>query len=291
MNTDAPITSRRVHAADGTSLAVQEIAGDESLIVALHGFTGAGSTMLPLLEGVRGTKSAVTIDLIGHGDSDAPDHLEQYSMPSVVDQVLSVIGPRQPLSVHLIGYSMGGRIALSLGARAPWYFASITTISSTPGIEDPIQRAERHDADLALASHLEAVGVDDFIEEWLTNPLFASYVSALDDDGRMATVTQRRASSATGLANSLRGTGTGAMPPVWASLGSIRSPLLAIAGELDDRYVDIANELSQRVLNGRAEVVSGAGHVVHEENLVESTNLVAKFLQSCELIESERVQE
>ena len=291
MTTNAPTTSRRVQTADGTTLGVHDIAGDDSLVVALHGFTGSGSTMLPLLEAVRGERSAISIDLVGHGDSDAPEHLDPYSMPSVVDQVLSIIGPRQPLTVHLIGYSMGGRVALSLAARAPWYFASITTISATAGIDDPIERAQRHDADLELASHIETIGVDGFVDEWLTKPLFASYVSSLDEAERGATVAQRSRNTATGLANSLRGTGTGAMPPLWTALGSLRSPLLAIAGELDERYVEIANALSQRVPHGRAEVISGAGHVVHGEKLVDIANVVSKFLQSCALIEPERGHE
>ncbi len=269
-------------AADGTMLAVRTIDGDGPLIVGLHGFTGDGTTLLPLLNAVRDGRPVMAPDIVGHGESGVPDHTEPYTMASVVDQVLSLIGPRPPGSVHLVGYSMGGRIALSIAARAPWYFASITTISASAGIADPTERAARATQDDALATRLEAIGIEAFIDEWLELSLFEPYVRALDEKGRVETVAQRRTNSTTGLARSLRGTGTGAMPPVWAALGSLRSPLLAVAGALDSKYVDIATEMAERAPNGTARIVEGAGHVVHVEKLVDVSTLLGEFLPSCE---------
>ena len=278
----------RVLTADGTSVGVHHLPADESrepdgpLVVGLHGFTTSGAAMLPLLERIRDGRPALAIDLVGHGVSDAPEHLEPYQMSSVVDQVLSVIGPRPPGSVHLVGYSMGGRVCMSLAARAPWYFASLVTLSSTPGIEDPVERAARQERDGALADHIESVGTEAFIEEWLANDMFAPYVDSLDPTRRNETLQLRSSASATGLANSLRGTGTGAMPPVWNTLPSIQSPILAVAGALDSRFVDLALAVQEKAPSARAEIVDGAGHVVHEENPDRVTYLVADFLQCCD---------
>lgn len=280
--TNDSYTQRFAQTADGTTLSVREVAGEGSLIVALHGFTGAGVTMIPLLEGIRNGRPAVAVDLVGHGESDSPEYLDAYSMASVVDQVLSIIGPRNPETVHLVGYSMGGRVALSMAARAPWYFASITSLSATPGLDDPVERAARHDADLALAAHVEDLGVDAFIDEWLQKPLFSSYVAGLDGEARACTVEVRTANSPHGLANSLRGTGTGAMPPVWNGLANLRSPLLAVAGALDSTYVQIANDMTEAVPSGQVSIIADAGHVVHEEKLDDISSLVATFLQSCD---------
>lgn len=277
---DLPI--EYVRTADGTSLAVRSVAGKGPLIVALHGFTGDGTTMQPLVEACREGRPALLIDLIGHGASDAPEFVEPYSMASVVDQVLSVIGPRDIGTVHLIGYSMGGRVALSIAARAPWYFASVTSISATPGIHDAPARAERHDADLARADHLEAIGIDGFVDEWLALDLFGPYVALLDESARTATIEQRRRSSPVGLANSLRGTGTGAMPPVWLSMPALRSPLLAIAGSLDEPYIDIARRMAQAAPFAELHIVEGAGHVAHVENCFDVGARVAEFLRVCE---------
>ena len=222
------------------------------------------------------------IDCVGHGRSDAPETLEPYMMSSVVDQVLSVVGSHAPGVVHLMGYSMGGRIALSVAARAPWHFASVTTLSATPGMSDPIERAARHDADLALAERIETEGVEAFVDAWLTLPIFAPMISAFDSTQLHATRMQRLANSSLGLANSLRGSGTGAMPPMWSSLPGLRSPFLALAGALDQRYVDIAREAAACAPFGRAEVVPGAGHALHVENPGEVAPLLREFLKGCE---------
>jgi 2-succinyl-6-hydroxy-2,4-cyclohexadiene-1-carboxylate synthase len=268
--------------ADGTSLGVTTLDGRGSVIVALHGFTGDGSTMRPLIERVRGDRSAILVDCIGHGSSDAPADEMQYSMSSVVDQVLSLVGPRPVGSVHLIGYSMGGRIALSMAARAPWYFASVTTLSATPGIADPIERAMRYEEDRALADRIETEGVEAFCDWWLSLPLFAPMVAALSAEQLERTLAQRRTNTAHGLANSLRGTGTGSMPPLWAMLPALQSPFLALAGAIDERYVSLAQQAASVARFGQAVSVAGAGHALHVENPDEVSHLLRGFLEGCD---------
>ena len=267
---------------DGTALAVRTIRGTGDPLVLLHGFTGDGTTMMELAEEARGDRSAVMIDLVGHGASAAPDRLEPYLMASVVDQVLSIVGTRPHGTVHLLGYSMGGRVALSMAARAPWYFASVISVSSTAGIEDPVERQARHDADQEMADHLLEIGLESFVPEWLDLPLFAPLMDRLDEDGRAATIRQRLASNPVGLANSLRGTGAGSMPPVWSSLASLRSPLLAIAGSLDERYVAIAERLAEVCPFGETATVDGAGHALPLENPHRVATLVRQFLEGCD---------
>lgn len=273
------IDVEQVRAADGTLLAVRRLAGTGPLLVALHGFTGDGSTMLPLVEECRGERPCLLIDIIGHGQSAAPEITEPYTMASVVDQVLSLIGPHEPGTVHLLGYSMGGRIVLSMAARAPWYFGSITTISASPGLADPVERAKRHDADLERADEIEQDGLSSFVDDWLELDLFAPYVASLSANELEATTAQRKANSAVGLANSLRGTGTGAMPPVWTALQAIRSPLLAIAGSLDERYVEIARQMAEAAPFGEFEIIDGVGHVAHVENCGAVGTTVRNFLE------------
>lgn len=275
-------TDERRVTADGTTLGVRNIGGEGNPIVALHGFTGNGSTMQPLVEAVRRGRPALLVDCIGHGASDAPTYLEPYSMNSVVDQMLSVIGQQPPGSVHLVGYSMGGRIALSMAARAPWYFASLTILSATPGLLDATERAARYDADQALADRIDSLGVEAFCDWWLQRPLFAPMIAGLDDEQLAATRAQRSSSTTVGLANSLRGTGTGSMPPVWPRLGSLRSPLLTVAGALDATYIDIAERTAEAAPFGQSALVPAAGHALHIENPDVVSRVVGDFLEGCE---------
>lgn len=267
---------------DGTVLTVRTLPGEGNPLVLLHGFTGDGTTMHTVAEDARRGRPAVMIDLLGHGESDAPDIIEPYRMPSVVDQVLSIVGSQPHGTVHLAGYSMGGRVALSMAARAPWYFASVTSISSTAGIEDPVERQARYDADQARADHLESVGIEAFIDEWLALPLFGPLCARLTESQREATKAQRRQNRAKGLANSLRATGTGSMPPVWESLASLRSPLLAMAGALDAPYVERATRLADVCPFGSHATVADAGHALPLEDPAAVATLLGDFLESCD---------
>ncbi len=282
MNPASSPAVTKATAPDGMTVAYRSLTGVGHPIVAIHGFTGNGLTMLPLIEASREGRPAILVDVIGHGESGAPDHLEHYTMASVVDQVLSVIGPHEPGTVHLLGYSMGARIALSMAARAPWYFASLTLLSGTAGLGHAGDRARRHVEDHKLADRLLEVGLEEFVEDWLRLPIFAPFVQTLSVDELAATKAQRQGASPIGLANSLRGTGTGSMPPLWSVLASVRSPLLAIAGSLDAKYTDLAHAMAEAVATGRAEIVAGAGHVVHHENLPEVASIVQSFLSECE---------
>lgn len=272
----------RIRTPDGTTLAVQRLDGDGQLVVGLHGFTGNGTTMAGLVDVARGGRPALLIDCVGHGQSDAPTLIEPYLMNSVVDQMLFIVGDQPPGQVHLIGYSMGGRIALSMACRAPWYFASITTLSATPGIPDPLERAQRADADETLARRIEQDDIIAFVDDWLELPLFAPLVGSFDPAAAAADRAQRLTNTAVGLANSLRGTGTGTMPPVWDRLPGLRSPLLALAGALDLPYVERASAIAAAAPFGRSATIPAAGHALHIENPAVVAPLIAEFLEGCE---------
>ncbi len=73
---------------------------------------------------------------------------------------------------------MGGRVALHAALRHRDAVERLVLIGATPGIANAAERRARRAADDALADHIEAVGVAAFIDEWLTNPLFAGLTEA-----------------------------------------------------------------------------------------------------------------
>lgn len=259
---------------DGTTLAFREIAGDDRLVVYLHGFTSDSRSMMPLAHKVHGAHASLLVDVVGHGQSDSPEHPEPYTITSVVDQILSLIGPRDPGTVHLVGYSMGARIAVSIAARAPWYFGSLTMISGTAGISVPAAREARQRRDQDLATHIEAVGVNAFAREWLDLDLFAPLRQSLNVVAFERLLEERGQNSVVGLANSLRGTGTGSMPPVWQNLGDLRAPLLALAGSLDHNYLEIGKQLAETAYDGTFALIQGRGHSL----CLEAPDQVAKHI-------------
>lgn len=273
------MTTDRRQTPDGTTLATETLPGEGNPVVVLHGFTGDRNSMRPMSERLAPAHEVLLVDLVGHGESTAPPSLEPYHMPAVVDQVLSLVADRAPGSVHLLGYSMGGRIVLSMAQRAPWFFASVTTLSATAGIEDPRDRADRHDLDLANADRLEEIGVAEFIDEWLDQDLFTPLRERLGPEGVVRAKASRSNADPRGLANSLRGTGTGAMTPVWGAVPALRCPVLAVAGALDAPYVAKARRLAEIAGDGHCVVVDGCGHALPMEDPAAVARPVAAFLE------------
>lgn len=269
------MTTHNVATPDGTTLATAYVQGSsDEIVVFLHGFTGRGDDWAGIASALQSSRSQLMVDIVGHGSSDQPDRIEPYEMGSVVDQILSLLSNRPVGTVHLVGYSMGGRIALAMAARAPWFFASATLVSSSPGIADPAARQDRRDADDALADRIETIGVDSFMDEWFELPLFSSLIDRLGPDLVAAEKRKRTDVGTEGLANSLRGTGTGAMPPLWQALAAIRSPVLCVSGALDSKFGQLAEDMIDELPDGRHYRVPGAGHSL----LLEAPNELAEAL-------------
>lgn len=238
--------------------------GEGTAILALHGFTGNAATMSEVAEGLATSARVVRLELVGHGRSAAPDSVEHYTMAACVRQVLGItkaLGLDRP---HVVGYSMGGRTALSAASDPASSFRSLTLIGATAGIEDVAAREQRIRADERLAERIERAGIEAFVEEWMALPLFASQ-ERLGESKLAASRSQRLGNSSHGLAQSLRGMGAGAQPPIHERLASIQIPVLLVVGEEDQKFRDIAIDLEARLPNARRIVIPNAGHAVHLE--------------------------
>jgi 2-succinyl-6-hydroxy-2,4-cyclohexadiene-1-carboxylate synthase len=76
---------------------------------------------------------------------------------------------------------------------------------------------------------------------------------------------QRLRNHPSGLANSLRGMGTGVQPSLWEDLNELNKPTLLIAGELDEKFVQIASQMHQTLPNSQLRLIPDAGHTTHLE--------------------------
>ena len=252
-------------------------AGDGPATFFLHGFTGSSVTWEPHVAVFKRRLKTITVDLIGHGDSDAPADPGYYRIESCVEHLLTVLDHLGMDRVDLLGYSLGGRVALHLAATAPGRIRSLILESSSPGIADPIERQKRAVADNALADLIETKGTRAFVDRWERLPLFRSQ-RKLPSAVRAALRAQRLRSNAVGLANSLRGMGSGRQESLWPRLSSIDVPVLLIAGELDTKYCLAAREMNSLLPNAKLAVVDNAGHAVHLERPAAFSRQVLEFL-------------
>ena len=263
---------------NGVSLNV-EVVGNGPAVVAIHGFTGDMSTWDSFREAARGKFSVITVDVLGHGASEAPEDPDRYSMEHCAQDLLNVLDSLGLQQASWVGYSMGGRICLNLALAAPGRCRALVLESTSPGISDVDERRRRVERDEALARMIEEKGIEAFVDYWESQPLFDSQ-RRLDEEARQQLRCQRLQNSPTGLANSLRGMGTGVQPALQCRLPTLPMPVLVVVGEEDDVYCDIARSMKAAVPLGELAVIAEAGHAVHLEQPDRFNRAVLGFLRA-----------
>jgi 2-succinyl-6-hydroxy-2,4-cyclohexadiene-1-carboxylate synthase len=219
----------------------------------------------------------VAPDLPGHGASVGLPP-EDYTIEGTTRALLSLLDELDIERPAVVGYSMGGRLALYLALRHPERCSGLFLESASPGIDDAAEREARRYADEELAKRLESGAFKEFLEEWYRQPLFASL--ARHEGLLEKTIETRRWNGPDELARSLRGMGTGNQPSLWEDLVGLRVPTLAVAGELDEKYVGIAHRMAACNRRLRSAVVPGAGHNIRLEAPEAYLALLQDFLES-----------
>lgn len=256
----------RIHV-NGVSIGVNIVDGTKQghTIVLLHGFTGSAASWDKHLETLANHGfRVIALDMLGHGQSDAPVNPQRYTIEACETDILAVLdilGVQKGEAI-LLGYSMGGRIALYTAFSG--FFRALILESASPGLANPLERTHRKTSDKQLATRIERDGIEAFVEYWERLPLFASQ-QRLPYEQQQALHEQRLHNRPVGLANSLRGVGTGVQPALQERLVTLPIPVLLIAGILDTKFCAIAQHMAQSLPHAELHIVPDAGHTVHLE--------------------------
>lgn len=251
-------------------------------VMVLHGFTGSAQAMAPLAEPLAARLAARIIcpDLVGHGRSEAPDDLDLYRVESMAGQIVGLADALNVETFHLVGYSMGGRVALTLGCTTSPRLRSLTLIGASAGIAEPEQRRRRARIDEARAERI-LVDFEAFVDEWMADPLFAGQ-AALGEAHLRAARAQRLASDPQGLARSLLAGGTGAMEPLHERLADCDTPTLLVVGTHDSKFCALAEQLAAGLPRAALAHIDGAGHAAHVEQAAATAAAIAVFIAATE---------
>jgi 2-succinyl-6-hydroxy-2,4-cyclohexadiene-1-carboxylate synthase len=252
-------------------------------VLVLHGFTGAAESMSGVSESLARDRRVARLELVGHGQSEAPTARAAYAMSACADQIAAAARALELGRPHLLGYSMGGRAALAAALAHPDSFSSLVLVGATPGIADPVLRDERIASDEALADRIEDEGIEAFVDFWMALPIFASQ-SRLGAPALARARAERLRNRPHGLAQSLRGMGAGAQTPLQDRLDRFSRPVLLVVGREDAKFRGIAAALESAMTDARTETLEGAGHAVHLEAPEPFALVVSRFLAESESV-------
>ena len=235
-------------------------------VVLIHGFTQSASSWPSAIVDrlASAGHEVVAVDAPGHGTR---SHV-RADLVEAARQIAEEHGP-----ADVVGYSMGGRLAMHIAVHHPESVGKLVLIGATAGLETEDERAARRAADEELATFLEREGLESFLDRWLKNPLFAT----LPADA--AALESRRGNTVEGLVSSLRLMGTGAQSSLWQELAALRNDVLFVVGERDEKFTALAHRMAG-LWGGRArvDIVEGAGHAVHLERPNEVAERIVAFL-------------
>ena len=245
-------------------------------VLLLHGFMGSRVDWTPVTEVLARTLRCIAVDLPGHGETGAPADENLWTADGCVTALAGILQAAGGGSV--VGYSLGGRLALQLAVEHPGAVNGAVILSASPGIATECGRAQRRNSDEGLARRLETRGLERFLEDWYGLPLFA----ALREHPRFPEVLgRRRRNDPRLLARSLRGMGSGAQRSLWADLAGLATPLLLLAGECDPKFTDIAFDIVARCPRAEAVILRGRGHALVEEDPEAVARGTVAFLGDC----------
>jgi 2-succinyl-6-hydroxy-2,4-cyclohexadiene-1-carboxylate synthase len=248
--------------------------GDGPVVTLLHGFTQSRFMWDDVIDALGADFRYVRLDLRGHGET-AVEPGGAYTMAACRADLLTLWDELGVERSHVVGYSMGGRLALYLADKEPARMLSLVTVSART--LPPAARGPRREADEELARAIEQKGIEWFVEHWSSQPMFAGEGRRGAGVGR-ALRERRLRNRPSELAASLRGMGAGVAEA--ADISRFDEAALFIAGAEDLPYVAAARELATGVRKGRCEIVAGAGHNVPAERPRELAALLRAHLST-----------
>jgi pimeloyl-ACP methyl ester carboxylesterase len=98
---------------------------DGEPVLLIHGFTASEEMFAPLVKGLAKDYKVITMDCRGHGGSEKPHDPKKYGIEMIKDAV-RLLDHLKIDKAHVVGYSMGGGIALQMAVRYPDRVRSLT---------------------------------------------------------------------------------------------------------------------------------------------------------------------
>ncbi|MBI1319291.1 MAG: 2-succinyl-6-hydroxy-2,4-cyclohexadiene-1-carboxylate synthase [Candidatus Hydrogenedens sp.] len=248
-------------------------------VVMLHGFIGRGADWQAVAEALAVDHFVLCPDLPGHGTHTCS---EDAAFDSVAESLAAWLVEALPQPHAVVGYSLGGRLALAYAMRHPERVSRLVLESASPGLDDLHARESRAQHDDALAAELESLEAGSaafraWLEAWYATPLWESLADR--PDLLCATIDSRADANPPQLARALRALSLGRQPDFRPVLHALLPATLLITGERDRKFTGLAEEMASAGPRIAHSVMTGCGHNVHLENPEGYTTVLRSFLK------------
>ncbi|HEY4602228.1 MAG TPA: 2-succinyl-6-hydroxy-2,4-cyclohexadiene-1-carboxylate synthase [Cerasibacillus sp.] len=244
-------------------------------LVLFHGFTSRTTTWHPFIADFQKDFQVLVIDLPGHGKTKTPPRT-MHTFCADFEQILAKLSI---ISCHLLGYSMGGRTALSFAMLYPERVKSLILESASPGLRTEQERATRVANDQALMNRIMNDGIESFVNYWENMPLFNTQKS-LPKSTQRKIREERLSQTENELAHSLKYMGTGAQPSWWEHLNLFSNPVFLLVGEKDNKFIHINKQMDDLFPQSQFKMIENAGHAIHVEQPEKFGKIVLEFIHS-----------
>lgn len=250
------------------------LANQKLVIVALHGFFGCPQDFDPLREAFLPHCDWISLPLPGH--SFVENLRKSFSLEDLFLQIHSALQGRPAI---LLGYSMGGRLALQYAVNHSQSLKGLILIGASPGIEDLAERKARYAADVALAERFIDQSIQDAWSEWARNPLIASQKN-IPQPVYDEMVKNRLRHNPAALAKALKAWSPGLLPSLWDKLHQIQSPVLLVNGSRDEKFTKINEKMHKLLPESVLKTINTAGHMAHLENMNSFASIMKEWMMT-----------
>lgn len=254
---------------------------NKPLIFLLHGFMGNINEFDEAIKLLGEDFSSLTLDLPGHGKTQVLGGDQYYKIELTAQAIINLLDELKIDKCHLIGYSMGGRLALYLTIHFPERFLKVVLESASPGLATEADRLERVRRDSQIARKLSRSIIQTdfaaFLSNWYSQPIFGSIKNHPEFERLLENRLQNHLIE---LTKSLQFMGTGNQPSLWAKLKDNTTPLLLLAGENDQKFRAINIEIANICKVAELKVISNTAHNIHFENTVEFVQNIREFFNN-----------
>lgn len=244
---------------DGVRIAY-EATGTGTPILLTHGYSATAGMWRGQVEAFAPRYRVITWDMRGHGASDSPAVLDEYSEEKTVGDMAAILDALGIERAVIGGLSLGGYMSLAFHLAHPDRCLALILCDTGPGYRNPQARESWNETAEKRAVAFETQGL-----------------AALGRSPEVVTTAGGHRSSQ-GLANAARGMLKQFDARVIEHLPDIRVPTLIIVGENDAPYVPGSQYMAAKIPGARLAVIPNAGHASNIDQPAAFNEVVLGFL-------------